>query len=304
MANCPICGREREEITRRTVVGNKATPTYRCGSCDLWFLDPEAYSGKLYDTDRLRLPEGAGSEQRDFSTYLKAARLKKGMRIIDIGCGDGGLLREASKRGISIIGSELYESEKTRRLRKEGFQIVCGDISQLMLEPFDAVFMSHVIEHLPEPDAFLKQVRRLLKDNGLLYVVTPNYSALVSRIMSSSLLVERIYANDPYRRLKVVNGVADVRPRESDQASMNWFRVLEFEHTLQFTKKSLLLLMRKNGFRMEKRFTGNSIMLLDERLTPRNVIKRLILGRALNSMLRLFNLQAELFISFRKSRPG
>ena len=107
--------------------------------------------------------------------------LNKPFSIIDLGCGDGvvlhalhskGLLRNASR----VVGVDISE-ERIRRLRKfcpfaEG---IVGDVCNLRQVPdssFDAAILSQVIERVPDDSRMLKEVYRILKPNGYLYVST------------------------------------------------------------------------------------------------------------------------------------
>ena len=101
--------------------------------------------------------------------------------IIDLGCGEGtilyalyskGLLKNASK----IIRVDISE-KRIKRLRKfcpfaEG---VIGDVLNLRQIPgnfFDVAISSQVIEHVPDDSKMLKEVYRILRPDGYLYVST------------------------------------------------------------------------------------------------------------------------------------
>src|SRR5690606_6983610 len=58
-----------------------------------------------------------------------------------------------------------------------------GDLRQAQFPAaqFDAVTMSHVVEHLPEPIEVLQEVRRILKPDGQLIMTTPNTSSIGHR---------------------------------------------------------------------------------------------------------------------------
>jgi len=105
--------------------------------------------------------------------------------IIDVGCGDGRMLRElASLRfevighasGARLVGVEISH-ERARRVRGQGFLVVRAEAERLPFRPESAaaVLMIEVIEHLPEPGRVLEEVARVLQPEGLLVLSTPNY---------------------------------------------------------------------------------------------------------------------------------
>jgi SAM-dependent methyltransferase len=67
-----------------------------------------------------------------------------------------------------------------RARRRHGLHVHLGALSELVLpgSTFDVVTMSHVIEHVPDPLALLRECHRLLKPGGRLIAVTPNANSL------------------------------------------------------------------------------------------------------------------------------
>jgi SAM-dependent methyltransferase len=69
-----------------------------------------------------------------------------------------------------------------------GLDVSCSSLPEAGLpeNSFDAVTMSHVIEHVADPVELMAECRRILKPGGLLVVVTPNTKSLGRRIFRSS----------------------------------------------------------------------------------------------------------------------
>ena len=108
------------------------------------------------------------------------------IRILDMGCGDGVLLYLLSKKirnpDIELYGVDLSDvAVKTainkfeRKGVKNKFFFKAEGVYNTSFDEgmFDIIISSDVIEHLNEPDTFLKEVKRLLKSNGFLVIGTP-----------------------------------------------------------------------------------------------------------------------------------
>jgi SAM-dependent methyltransferase len=96
-------------------------------------------------------------------------------RLLDIGCGDGGFLVEMRRGGWAVEGIDV-DPVAARLARDRGLDVREGMFPGLELESarFDAVTLSHVLEHLHDPVAALREIDRILKPGGTLYIATPN----------------------------------------------------------------------------------------------------------------------------------
>ena len=121
---------------------------------------------------------GLHRERRDFR-HMFLGHLRPG-RIFDVGCGDGQVLARMSKLGWRGAGIDFDAAAVETGRQKFGQHLQVGDFqtAQLNERDFDAVTMSHVIEHVPDPIACLKKCRDLLKPGGQLVVTTPNIRSL------------------------------------------------------------------------------------------------------------------------------
>ncbi|MCZ6782319.1 MAG: class I SAM-dependent methyltransferase [Proteobacteria bacterium] len=102
-------------------------------------------------------------------------------RLLDVGCGSGLFLSVMQDLGWRIAGVELDpEAAEVARRELDSDEIHAGELADLALPPdtFDAITLSHVIEHLLDPVAVLGECRRLLRPGGWLAVATPNARSL------------------------------------------------------------------------------------------------------------------------------
>ncbi|MBI4743975.1 MAG: class I SAM-dependent methyltransferase [Actinobacteria bacterium] len=106
-------------------------------------------------------------------------------RILDVGCGNGIYLYNLEKYGWDVHGIEISPKAVAFAQEKLGLKSVRqGTIKDAKYphEYFDVITMNHVIEHLPNPKEALREINRMLKNEGLLIITTPNINAFNAKI--------------------------------------------------------------------------------------------------------------------------
>ena len=130
--------------------------------------------------------EGEYLSQR-LAEALIVAGIAPGMRVLDVGCGRGEILRNTARMGAQAFGID-YAAVAVRLSKniaaheaEEGYQVGVYQASALYLpfeaETFDRILMFDIVEHLypPELDLALSEARRVLKPGGRIIVHTaPN----------------------------------------------------------------------------------------------------------------------------------
>jgi 2-polyprenyl-3-methyl-5-hydroxy-6-metoxy-1,4-benzoquinol methylase len=101
-------------------------------------------------------------------------------RLLDLGCGNGEYLMHMRTLGWQTYGLDL-DREAVASARDLGLEVQEGDLeaSAHPEKSFDAITMSHVIEHIYDPIAALRACARMLKPGGRLWVATPNLASKV-----------------------------------------------------------------------------------------------------------------------------
>ena len=117
------------------------------------------------------------------------------IKVLDAGCGDGingrvlsSLLEEQEIRN-EIIGCD-YNSIRLDRAKRGPYKLlVPADLLQLPFENnyFDLILCSHVLEHIPQDEACLREMGRVLKPNGLLILAVPNEGCLLAKLRNNIL---------------------------------------------------------------------------------------------------------------------
>jgi 2-polyprenyl-3-methyl-5-hydroxy-6-metoxy-1,4-benzoquinol methylase len=97
-------------------------------------------------------------------------------RLFDVGCGDGAFLHRMIQQGWTGGGIDFDEAAVRAAKDKFGLSLLSGDFQTVDISErdYDAVTMSHVIEHVVDPVETLAKCRAILRPGGRLVVTTPN----------------------------------------------------------------------------------------------------------------------------------
>jgi 2-polyprenyl-3-methyl-5-hydroxy-6-metoxy-1,4-benzoquinol methylase len=210
---CPLCG------------GTQAQPRFgpllTCRTCGLVCTDPAytappaALYGESYYTQRNAYLEDSAVFLKMFGRILDHVQERKaGGRLLDVGCGVGQLLQVAQARGYQVAGCDI-SAWATDYARGAGYDVRTGTLEEIHYEDsrFDIAVASHTLEHVPAPLPFLQEVRRVLRDDGLLVIAVPNFASVMAQTLRN-----------------------------------HWAGLLPDQHLWHFTPKTLEAMLHKAGF--------------------------------------------------------
>jgi 2-polyprenyl-3-methyl-5-hydroxy-6-metoxy-1,4-benzoquinol methylase len=136
---------------------------------------------KLIETRNHSNPELKWLERTLYKDICQILReLDAGKNLFDVGCGTGDFLRYAGSQG--FVASGIDPSQ-------EGFNIAQSigiDVQQSTLEeyvknpkrqnfqPFDIITLLNVLEHLPDPDEVIENIKIILRPGGIICIRVPN----------------------------------------------------------------------------------------------------------------------------------
>jgi len=219
---CPVCSSVGPFPQRPAAEGFRL---FECTKCGIVFLFPqpqEAELAALYDETyygegrkKFLSPVEAGIAAL---SYLKWKNLQsvlgQGGRLLDIGCGRGTLLGLARASGF-----EAYGLERPSTVGHSIPGILYKSLPECNFPDghFQVVVLWHVLEHLPDPVAMLREISRILQPGGWLSVAVPNYGGAQAQ------------ASGPL-----------------------WFHMDLPRHFWQFRLSSLQALLVSNGFRVAR----------------------------------------------------
>ena len=127
-------------------------------------LVPDAHRGQLIYAEHV-------------ARYRFAAQFVSGRRVLDAGCGEGyGTALLASAGAESVVGVDVDEPTIEHARERYGRDFQVADVAELPFEDdsFDVVVCFETIEHLADGSRAVAELRRVLADDGVLVISTPN----------------------------------------------------------------------------------------------------------------------------------
>jgi len=135
--------------------------------------------------------------------YSFAMPFIQGKAVLDAACGEGYGSKMMSKVASSVVGIDLSEEtiiKATQKYVSPNLSFETGDISKLDFEDdsFDVVVSFETIEHVPEHIqwAFIREVRRVLRSDGVLIISTPNKKISEQRKIVNEYHIKEFYKHE------------------------------------------------------------------------------------------------------------
>jgi len=239
--NCPLCGENRPEplfqARDRLGLAKGEFSLVGCASCGMVYVNPRpgedelaGYYPKTYWGERQAGVRELfrGVEERLKEGYKLRAVRRAGLaggKILDVGCGRGEFLYLLKTRGFEVTGLEPGAEAAGRGREELGLDIINGTLggAELPVSAFDAATMWHVLEHLPEPLAALRELYAALKPGGVLLVALPDFGS-----------------------------------RQAEIFRERWFGIDAPRHLAHFTRAKLSEMLKRAGFRPVAFYPGGA----------------------------------------------
>jgi cyclopropane fatty-acyl-phospholipid synthase-like methyltransferase len=168
-----------------------------CGACGSWTYFPRTTAeqqSKIHDNEsyfdhpyfELRRNQSRAQRRRCRTIFARLApsinlQSLRGQRLLDVGCDTGSLLVAAREEyGIRPVGIDVA-GRAVAVARENGVEALQTTLEAAPedLTAFQVITAVDLVEHVPDPDAFLREVRRRLQPGGVTYLETPNIRSLV-----------------------------------------------------------------------------------------------------------------------------
>ncbi len=209
----------------------------------------------------------------------KSLPIVEGMHVMEIGCGEGGVLKAFLDRGCQGVGIELLKGKAERARDTLKAEIASGqaivmnkniydiDVATDVSRPFDLIILKDVIEHIHDQDAILNRLRDFLRPGGHIFFGFPPWQMPFGG--HQQVLAHRFLSRTPYFHLLPVplyRGI--LKAFGETQASI--------ENTLEIKETGISIerferLVRKNHFSIAlcTYYLFNPIYKYKFNLTPR-----------------------------------
>jgi 2-polyprenyl-3-methyl-5-hydroxy-6-metoxy-1,4-benzoquinol methylase len=190
---CPVCGGKTfskflacEDYT----VSHGTFNLIQCKQCDLVITSPRPHEddlGRFYSSPQyishskvaLTLFDKVYQISRTFALNWKLNLIKENSltpvkTLLDFGCGTGSFLQKCSNAGLQVTGVE--PSDRPRQIANENlpqhsvYQSI-NDISGT----FQVITLWHVLEHIPDLNNIIDQLKHRLEQNGTIFLAVPNH---------------------------------------------------------------------------------------------------------------------------------
>jgi len=184
MKKCPICNGPGDKERR---VGKYSL--LKCGVCRFVYADAtdeqiEQVNFNFGDSVKCHYREVQSSIDVLWFNRISASLTqgKEGLKVLDIGCGNGVLLRQFQKRGCICYGSDPSPWAQ-EYARQYGYTLL-PRIEEAGLAPnsFDVITTTSTFEHVARPIEHLKHIIAAVKEGGIIYLTVPNYGSLPIRL--------------------------------------------------------------------------------------------------------------------------
>jgi SAM-dependent methyltransferase len=189
--------RQTDRLYRTT---EKQFAVVRCAECGMARLDPWPSPEELarYYPDAYWFAPDASVVGRLEEWYRRAVLrghvrfVERALRdsrargpLLDVGCGGGLFLGIMRRRGFRVVGLDFSREAAAVAWRHQQVPAVAADLERAPFRPesFAGIAMSHVLEHLPAPRAYLAAAHRLLAPDGRLVIHVPNAASWQSRLL-------------------------------------------------------------------------------------------------------------------------
>lgn len=131
--------------------------------------------------------ESTSQSLSEFEQLLKDIKLNKDANFVDIGCGAGGFTKVIQKY-FNLNKSQGIDKNKELLMKAQDRNIITHELNIIKSPlPFDDCSIDFItclgtLEHLPEFDTILKEIKRVLKSDGVVIFSLPNLGSWINRL--------------------------------------------------------------------------------------------------------------------------
>lgn len=121
--------------------------------------------------------------------------IKENTKFLDVGCASGYAMMKASeRRGCDVFGIDPEPNKFGVKFDNKNIKIIKANAEELPFDDktFDVVYSSHVIEHVSDINQTLREISRVVKDNGRVIIIVPTSQSAWINMISSILFTSHL----------------------------------------------------------------------------------------------------------------
>lgn len=234
--NCPACDSAVDKLIfqakdLRLRTSREMFNIVRCVNCGFIFLNPRPAKDEVinfYPSNFNQEPPtlihkiwSACVAPIENSIIRIIKNYKKSGKLLDIGCGNGRFLSLMQKLGFDVWGCELNLNSKDFAPKFLEGRIFYNELSKcnFAAKSFDVVIMIQSLEHVNQLDELFTEIRRIIKDDGIVFIYVPNMEFFEFRLFG------------PY-----------------------YYNLEAPRHLYCFTRRSISKLLSRHGFKVDRFF--------------------------------------------------
>jgi 2-polyprenyl-3-methyl-5-hydroxy-6-metoxy-1,4-benzoquinol methylase len=203
---CPVCASDKiaPQLTAKDyTVSQQQFSIWHCSNCTVRFTQdvPEQNAiGAFYQSDNYISHSDTKKGIVNSLYHLVRRRTSNAKRqlivdetgmnkgeILDIGCGTGAFLNTMKTAGWAITGLEPDDIARKKATELYGIQPQSPEkLFELQSATYNAITMWHVLEHVHELHAYIKQLHHLLTPQGKIFIAVPNYTSYDAGLYNDS----------------------------------------------------------------------------------------------------------------------
>ena len=152
---------------------------YSFGISDMKFKRFQIFLYKTYFSDEDNRNIFLRAVFMPFRRILRTIKIVEDGKFLDVGCGSGDFLQIPKELGFECYGVEPGNFD-AKSAKKRGFRIFHGTLREAGYKEdfFDVITLNHVFEHMDDPSGTLKELKRILKKDGMIRIAVPQKRSL------------------------------------------------------------------------------------------------------------------------------
>lgn len=197
---CHLCNSEAIESVQGRVRDRPEVAIRRCTECGLVFLDSFSHvHDSFYEADYTEENHSTldwqaflnGCLQDDERRYNQLRSTLINRTYLDVGCGAGGVLLKA--RGVSKNVTGVEPQSRWRDLLLGAGINTVPSLRDVADAGYDVISLFHVLEHIPEPVPFLKELLSKCSKGGRIFIEVPNADDALLSLYRNKAFMEYTY---------------------------------------------------------------------------------------------------------------